>query len=53
MNKIEENRAVKEEISGYHKKKQNGKANKKWPKRPKTRFKRVQKLGQKRGKKRA
>ena len=51
MNKIEENGAAKEEISGCHKKMQNRTANKKWPKRPKTRFKRVQKLWKKRGKK--
>ena len=49
--KNDENGAAMKKGDGCHKKMQNGTANKKWPKRPKTRFKRVQKLGQKRGKK--
>ena len=49
--KNDENRATMKKEVGCHKKSKNRTANKKWPQRPKTRWKKAQKLGQKEAKK--
>ena len=49
--KNDENGAAMKKKVGCHKKSKNRTANKKWPKRPITRLKKAQKLGQKEAKK--